>query len=71
MNAGKPLPSGRVGELAEILAELALSEDNEGSRTPFLPSARCDAMDNVGVSAPSAARSPPPPQAQSHPKRFR
>jgi hypothetical protein len=29
MNAGKPLPSGRVGELVEILTELELGEDDE------------------------------------------
>ena len=29
MNAGKPLPSGRVGELIEILTELEASEDEE------------------------------------------
>jgi hypothetical protein len=29
MNAGKPLPSGRVGELVEILTELEPDEDDE------------------------------------------
>jgi hypothetical protein len=29
MNAGKPLPSGRVGELIDILAELEPEEDDE------------------------------------------
>jgi hypothetical protein len=29
MNAGKPLPSGRVGELIEILSELESDEDDE------------------------------------------
>ena len=29
MNAGKSLPSGRVGELIEILTELEASEDEE------------------------------------------
>ena len=29
MNAGKPLPAGRVGELVEILTELEESEDDE------------------------------------------
>jgi hypothetical protein len=29
MNAGKPLPSGRVGELIDILAELEPVEDEE------------------------------------------
>jgi hypothetical protein len=29
INAGKPLPSGRVGELIEILAELETEEDEE------------------------------------------
>jgi hypothetical protein len=28
MNAGKPLPSGRVGELVDILSELQASEDD-------------------------------------------
>ena len=28
MNAGKPLPSGRVGELVEILTELEADEDD-------------------------------------------
>ena len=30
MNAGKPLPSGRVGELVEILTELEADEDDGG-----------------------------------------
>jgi len=30
MNAGKPLPSGRVGELVEILTELEADEDDDG-----------------------------------------
>ncbi len=29
MNAGKPLPSGRVGELVEILEELEAEDDKE------------------------------------------
>jgi hypothetical protein len=29
MNAGKPLPSGRAGELIEILSELESDEDDE------------------------------------------
>lgn len=29
MNAGKPLPNGRVGELIEILSELEPDEDDE------------------------------------------
>jgi hypothetical protein len=29
MNAGKPLPSGRVGELVEILSELASGEEDD------------------------------------------
>jgi hypothetical protein len=29
MNAGKPLPSGRVGELIDILAELESDEDDD------------------------------------------
>jgi hypothetical protein len=33
MNAGKPLPSGRVGELIEILAELEADEDDEVVKT--------------------------------------
>jgi hypothetical protein len=33
MNAGKPLPSGRVGELVEILTELEASEDEESGRS--------------------------------------
>jgi hypothetical protein len=34
MNAGKPLPSGRVGELVEILSELASDEDDEKTAGP-------------------------------------
>jgi len=30
MNAGKPLPSGRVGELVDILSELQASEEEYG-----------------------------------------
>lgn len=33
MNAGRPLPSGRVGELVDILNELAADED-EGEPDP-------------------------------------
>jgi hypothetical protein len=33
INAGKPLPSGRVGELVEILSELEAGED-EGETGP-------------------------------------
>ncbi len=29
MNAGRPLPNGRVGELVEILSELETSDDEE------------------------------------------
>ena len=34
MNAGKPLPSGRVGELIEILTELVQSEDDDQEAGP-------------------------------------
>jgi hypothetical protein len=34
MNAGKPLPSGRVGELVEILSELEADEDDEKAAGP-------------------------------------
>jgi hypothetical protein len=30
MNAGKPLPSGRVGELVDILSELEASDEEYG-----------------------------------------
>jgi hypothetical protein len=30
MNAGKPLPSGRVGELVDILSELQASDEEYG-----------------------------------------
>ena len=30
MNAGKPLPSGRVGELVEILTELEAADEDDG-----------------------------------------
>jgi hypothetical protein len=30
MNAGKPLPSGRVGELVEILTELESADEDDG-----------------------------------------
>jgi hypothetical protein len=30
MNAGKPLPSGRIGELVEILTELETADDDDG-----------------------------------------
>jgi hypothetical protein len=30
MNAGKPLPSGRIGELVDILSELQASEEEYG-----------------------------------------
>jgi len=30
MNAGKPLPSGRIGELVDILSELKASEEEYG-----------------------------------------
>ena len=34
MNAGKPLPSGRVGELVEILEKLDASEDDGDASGP-------------------------------------
>jgi hypothetical protein len=39
MNAGKPLPSGRVGQLVEILDELETAEDDgqDGARAPETP----------------------------------
>jgi hypothetical protein len=30
MNAGRPLPSGRVGELVDILTELEAGEEDDG-----------------------------------------
>ncbi len=36
MNAGKPLPSGRVGELIEILTELEPSEDDDKEVGPVV-----------------------------------
>lgn len=37
MNAGKPLPSGRVGELVDILSELEDNEDDAVSATGTEP----------------------------------
>ena len=34
LNAGKPLPSGRVRELIDILAELEPSEDDDKEASP-------------------------------------
>jgi hypothetical protein len=34
MNAGKPLPGGRVRELVDILAELGSSEDDDREAGP-------------------------------------
>ena len=36
MNAGKPLPSGRVGELIEILSELEPEEDGAEEAGPVI-----------------------------------
>jgi hypothetical protein len=36
MNAGKPLPSGRVGELIDILTELEPSEDDDKEAGPVV-----------------------------------
>jgi hypothetical protein len=36
INAGKPLPSGRVGELIEILSELEASEEDEKEAGPAI-----------------------------------
>jgi hypothetical protein len=36
MNAGKPLPSGRVGELIEILSELEAEEEDETESGPVV-----------------------------------
>jgi hypothetical protein len=36
MNAGRPLPSGRVGELIEILSELEADEDDEKATGPVV-----------------------------------
>jgi hypothetical protein len=33
MNAGRPLPSGRVGELVEILVELEQDEEDKAVKT--------------------------------------
>ncbi len=33
INAGKPLPSGRVGELIDILTELEAGDEDEGRET--------------------------------------
>jgi len=38
MNAGKPLATGRVRELIEILSELEPDEEDEGGATPASPS---------------------------------
>ena len=38
MNAGKPLPSGRVGALIQILTELEPNEDNADRREPHAQS---------------------------------
>jgi len=34
LNAGRPLPSGRVGELVAILEELELDEDDQSGPIP-------------------------------------
>jgi hypothetical protein len=34
MNAGKPLATGRVRELVDILSELELGEDDDGEAGP-------------------------------------
>ena len=34
MNAGRPLPSGRVGELVDILNELAADDEPDGEPDP-------------------------------------
>ena len=34
MNAGRPLPNGRVGELVDILSELAAAGDDEDAPAP-------------------------------------
>jgi hypothetical protein len=36
MNAGKPLPSGRVGELIDILSELEPDEDDDKAAGPVV-----------------------------------
>jgi hypothetical protein len=36
MNAGRPLPSGRVGELVEILTELEADEDDAAQAGPVV-----------------------------------
>ncbi|HKU06649.1 MAG TPA: hypothetical protein VJR30_11320 [Bradyrhizobium sp.] len=38
MNAGKPLATGRVRELVDILSELEPNEDDEGGAAPTGPS---------------------------------
>jgi hypothetical protein len=35
INAGKPLPSGRVGELVDILAEVEVSGDDDEEAGPI------------------------------------
>ncbi len=34
VNAGKPLPSGRIGELVDILTELDATEDDDNAAGP-------------------------------------
>jgi hypothetical protein len=36
MNAGRPLPNGRVGELVDILAELEQDEEDAGQAVPVV-----------------------------------
>jgi len=39
LNAGKPLATGRVRELIDMLAELEPEDDDDGKASPLLPEA--------------------------------
>jgi hypothetical protein len=39
MNAGKPLPSGRIGELVDILTELDAPDDDDKAAGPVVSGA--------------------------------
>jgi hypothetical protein len=39
MNAGKPLPAGRIGELVDILTELDVAEDDDKAAGPVVSGA--------------------------------
>ena len=56
MNAGKPLPSGRIGELVDILMELDAPEDDDKAAGPVVSGAWDVGLGTLTVATPLRSR---------------